>query len=178
MNWWTALREGSESASHHRPHPVSISAVRRIVCQLLIVLLLAAWPARAADQKVLKVLPHLLDKDGRHTVSPSLFDRDAYQSWLKENPDQQTGIRYDIHWRSAVPGQFILKLELLGRVEKGQIKRRTIEGPVSNQRPRSRWSSLSLTGEEFKQFGPIVAWRVSLWHGDQLLAKHQSFLWE
>ena len=170
--------EGSESASHHRPHPVSISAVLRIVCQLLIALLLLAWPARAADQRVIKVLPHLLDKDGAHTVSPSLFDRDAYQSWLKENPDHQTGVRYDIHWRSAKPGKFELKLELLGRVEKGQIKRRTVEGKVSVQRSKSQWTALSLTGEDFKQFGPIVAWRVSLWQGDQLVAKHQSFLWE
>ncbi len=170
--------EGSESASHHRPHPVSISAVLRIVCQLLIALLLLAWPARAADQRVIKVLPHLLDKDGAHTVSPSLFDRDAYQSWLKKNPDHQTGVRYDIHWRSAKPGKFELKLELLGRVEKGQIKRRTVEGKVSVQRSKSQWTALSLTGEDFKQFGPIVAWRVSLWQGDQLVAKHQSFLWE
>ncbi len=170
--------EGSESASHHRPHPVSISPVLRIVCQLLIALLFVAWPARAADQKVIKVLPHLLDKDGAHTVSPSLFDRDAYQSWLKKNPDHQTGVRYDIHWRSAKPGKFELKLELLGRVKKGQIKRRTVEGKVSVQRSKSQWTALSLTGEDFKQFGPIVAWRVSLWQGDQLVAKHQSFLWE
>ncbi len=133
---------------------------------------------RAADFEVMKVLPHLLDQDGRHMVSPSLFDRDAYQDWLRSNPEKQSGIRYDIHWRSRKPGEYILKLELLGQVEQGRPNRKTVETKVSSKSSKSRWSALSLIGDSYKTFGAIVAWRVSLWQGDQLLAKHQSFLWE
>jgi hypothetical protein len=132
----------------------------------------------AADFQVMKVLPHLLDQAGRHMVSPSLFERDAYQDWLRSNPDQQSGIRYDIHWRARKPGEYVLKLELLGRVEQGRPNRKTVEAKVSSESSKSRWSALSLIGDPYQEFGAIVAWRVSLWQGDQLLAKHQSFLWE
>ncbi len=134
--------------------------------------------SQAADFRVMKVLPHLLDKEGRHSISPSLFDRDAYQHWLRSNPVEQSGIRYDIHWRSAKPGEYLLKLELIGRVDKGRPNRKTVETKISSERPKSSWSALSLTGDEYKQFGVIVAWRVSLWEGDQMVARYQSFLWE
>lgn len=132
----------------------------------------------AADYKVIKVLPHLLDREGRHTDAPSLFARDAYQDWLRANPAEQSGIRYDIQWRARPPGSYTLKLELLGRVEQGRPNRKTIETPVERTSSRARWTALSLTGDEFKQFGAVVAWRASLWQGGQLVAKYQSFLWE
>lgn len=150
----------------------------RACASALILTCFLAVSAAAADQEVIKVLPHLLDKTGRHTVSPSLFDRDAYQDWLRANPKEQSGIRYDIQWRSRTPGEHLLKLELLGRVEQGRPNRKTMEVKVSNERSLARWSALSVTGEEFKQFGPVVAWRVSLWQDGQLVAKYQSFLWE
>jgi len=134
--------------------------------------------ASAASPAVTKVLPHLLDKDGRNAPSPSLFDRDAYQDWLRKNPEEQSGLRYDIHWRAGEAGEFVLKVELLGRVEQGKVNRKTIETPVTSKQSRLRWTAVTFAGEEFKQFGPVVAWRVSLWKGDQMFAKHQSFLWE
>jgi hypothetical protein len=152
--------------------------VHRALSKCLFALLLAALSAHAAEQKVIKVLPHLLDKKGRHAVSPSLFDRDAYQAWLRRNPDEQSGIRYDVQWRSREAGEFKLKLELIGRVEKGVIRRRTIEKEVTLKHPKSLWSGLALTGRDFKEFGPIVAWRVSVWRGDKMVARQQSFLWE
>lgn len=141
-------------------------------------LLLSAAASPAADSDVLKVLPHLLDKNGRHMVAPSLFDRDAYQGWLRDNPAEQSGIRYDIQWRSRKRGELMLKLELLGRVVDGKPNRHTVETKVTSDRSRARWSALSLTGEAYLQFGAIVAWRVSLWDGDQMLDRYQSFLWE
>lgn len=150
----------------------------RVCASALVLTCFLAVSAAASDQEVIKVLPHLLDKNGRHTVSPSLFDRDAYQDWLRANPNEQSGIRYDIQWRSRKPGEHLLKLELLGRVEKGRPNRKTMEMKVASERSQSRWSALSVTGEEFKQFGSVVAWRVSLWQDGQLVAKYQSFLWE
>ena len=42
--------------------------------------------AAHAEAKISKVLPHWLDKKGRHTLSPSLFERDAYQAQLPRQP--------------------------------------------------------------------------------------------
>jgi hypothetical protein len=74
-------------------------------------------------------------------------------------------------------GELTLKLELLGRVEEGRANRKTIELKITPKRSRARWSELSFTGDEFKSFGPIVAWRVSIWQGETMLAHQQSFLW-
>lgn len=152
--------------------------VRRTILTILLCLLAVTFPARAAEQRVIKVLPHLLDKNGRHAVSPSLFDRDAYQAWLRQHPIEQSGIRYDVQWKSKEAGEFKLKLELVGRAEKGEIRRKTVEKEITLRNPKSLWSGISFTGTEFKDFGPIVAWRVSVWQGKTMLAKQQSFLWE
>jgi hypothetical protein len=39
------------------------------------------------------------------------------------------------------------------------------------------WTSLALSGADYKNFGAIVAWRVTLWSGDQMLGEQKSFLW-
>jgi len=145
---------------------------------LICLCFLAVAPLRAADFEVIKVLPHLLDQNGRHTDAPSLFARDAYQDWLRANPDRQSAIRYDIQWRARQPGEYTLKLELLGRVEQGRPNRTIIESKVTRTSSRARWSALSLSGEAFTRFGAVVAWRASLWQGDRRLATYQSFLWE
>ena len=151
-------------------------------CFFPVLLLALCWATgsalSAAEPRVLKVLPHLLDQEGRHTLSPSLFDRDAYQAWLRARPERQSGIRYDVHWRPESTGEFQLKLEVLGRVEERQVKRRTIENKVTTSRAGARWSAIEFSGEEYQKFGPVVAWRVSVWQGDQMVAKYQSFLWE
>lgn len=38
-------------------------------------------------------------------------------------------------------------------------------------------ASFSVRGEDFLKGGPVSAWRVSLWKGDQLLAEKNSALW-
>jgi hypothetical protein len=134
--------------------------------------------ATAAEQRVIKVLPHLMDKEGRIAKSPSLFERDAYQQWLRENPDQQSGVRYDILWQSYISGEYTLKLELLGRVENGRANARTVELKLDVKDRLRHWNHIKFEGEEFHGFGQIVAWRVSIWQDGEILAKEQSFLWE
>ena len=41
----------------------------------------------------------------------------------------------------------------------------------------SRWTSLTLAGEDYKNFGEVTAWRVTLWDGEQLVGEQKSFLW-
>ena len=53
-------------------------------------LLLVAAPLKADSPetaRVIKVLHHLIDAKGRNALAPSLFERDAYQIHLRENPE-------------------------------------------------------------------------------------------
>jgi hypothetical protein len=134
--------------------------------------------APAAIGRVNKVLPHFLDAQGRHSLSPSLFDRDAYQARLRQHPELRSGLRYDVSWRvrSVKASTFKLRLELRG-IAKGNLPQlKTLEQEVKGG-VASRWTSLKLTGEDYQSFGEVTAWRVTLWEGDQMLGEQKSFLW-
>jgi hypothetical protein len=40
-----------------------------------------------------------------------------------------------------------------------------------------QWTELPLAGADYKNFGAIVAWRVTLSHGSEVLGEQKSFLW-
>jgi hypothetical protein len=145
---------------------------------VLAIALLGALPAGAAIGKVNKVLPHFLDTNGRHSLSPSLFDRDAYQAKLRQQPELCSGVRFDIHWRvrSVKGGGFKLKVEMRGNARGDLPLLKTLEQEVKGG-VSARWTGIKFGGDEFKQFGEITAWRVTLWDGDELLGEQKSFLW-
>ena len=93
---------------------------------LTLLLLAAAFSASAANGKVVKVLPHFLDLKGRHSLSPSLYDRDAYQAKLRQNPALCSGMRFDVLWRgrSATNEMATLRVELRGTA-KGDLPSKT-----------------------------------------------------
>ena len=127
---------------------------------------------------VVKVLPQYLDANGQHTVSPSLYDRDAYQADLRLHPEKRSGIRYVVQWR-AVESVVTMKLrvELRGIAHGTLPGKKTIETEIKGGRGASRWENVKFSGEEYKSFGEITAWRVTLWDGDKLLGEQKSFLW-
>lgn len=143
-----------------------------------IFLLAGALTAAAASGKVVKVLPHFLDLQGRHSLSPSLFDRDAYQAELRRNPDKRSGMRFDILWRArgVAPGPATLRLELRGTAQGDLPSQMTLETPVQVTGV-GRWAVLKLDGAAYKNFGTVTAWRVTLWSGEELLSEQKSFLW-
>jgi len=137
-----------------------------------------ASAAAAANAKIIKVLPHHLDLQGRHALSPSLYERDAYQAILRKNPALCSGLRFDVQWKikQAPAAELKLRAELITRHGPKEAPL-VLEQAVSAKPGRSRWSSLTLTGEAFRQAGEVVAWRVTLWERDQLRAEQKSFLW-
>ena len=141
-------------------------------------LLTAALSAGAATGKVVKVLPHFLDLKGRHTLSPSLYDRDAYQAQLRLHPEQRSALRFDVQWRAlAAKDKLKLKVELRGTA-KGDLPRSTsLESEVNPSHKTSGWAALKLAGDDYKNFGEVTAWRVTLWAGEHLLGEQKSFLW-
>lgn len=146
-------------------------------------LLLAFWlfgsAALAADGKILKVLPHLLDQEGRHSLSPSLFERDAYQAELRKHPSKIAGLRYDIQWKAHVKDASKLKLRIQLRTAN-----RPLTEPIVLEVPAKRspffqggWAGLILDGTRYKEAGEVQAWRATLLDGDTEIGETKSFLW-
>lgn len=149
-------------------------ALRNIL--LILALLMAIPAAQAGSAKVLKVLPHYLDDKGRMALNPSLFARDAYQSYLRLNPDKRSGVKFDVNWRGRGLGQLKLRLELRGARGQGPTTV-TLEETVGSTGWFSKWATLRFTDEQWKAFGELTAWRATLWSGDKMVAEQKSFLW-
>jgi len=163
-----------------RPQSIIVKIMRRLLIVCLLALLQAAVisTSAATTGRVLKVLPHFLDLKGRHALSPSLYDRDAYQAQLRQYPKQRSGIRFDVLWKAQAASGATLKLraELRGIAQGTLPRQKTLESELKSGQ-FSRWTSLTLAGDDYKDFGDVTAWRVNLWDGDQLVGEQKSFLW-
>jgi hypothetical protein len=151
----------------------------RWMIALLVSLLVCSANTHAAEGKVYKVLPQFLDLKGRASLSPSLYDRDAYQDKLRRKPAERSGYCFQIQWKAKVPETEPLKLkvEIRGIAEGDVPKEITLELPVRQRHWYSHWAKITLGGNDYKTFGEVTAWRVTLWDGDQLLSEQKSFLW-
>jgi hypothetical protein len=128
--------------------------------------------------RILKVLPHLIDKEGRHTINPSHFDRDAYQFELRRNRDLCSGMRFDVLWktRPARPAALTLKLELRGSKASAQNPV-LVTARAFARGGFSQWTRVPVTGSNFEALGELLSWRATLWQEDRQLAEQKSFLW-
>jgi len=136
----------------------------------------AGMSVEGASARISKVLPHLVDREGRHTLSPSLYERDAYQAHLRERPEEVRGMRFDVHWKVSrdLAEGLRLRIELRGT---GQPEVITLERQVERRPWYDRWSRVLLNEETFERLGRLIAWRVSLWRGPEMIAEQRSFLW-
>jgi hypothetical protein len=144
----------------------------------LLGLVAAAHAADAVTGRIVKVLPMFLDKQGRDAVSPSLFDRDAYQVYLRDHTNNVSAVRFDVLWKAAKAPDEKIKIiaELRGVGAAGVPKLKTIETNVVPGTFR-QWTEIPLAGDDYKNFGTVVAWRVTLWDGGRMLGEQKSFLW-
>jgi hypothetical protein len=153
--------------------------MRRLFVILLILGSLATVSAAdAVSGRVVKVLPLFLDQKGHDAPSPSLYDRDAYQAYLRQHINQISAIRFDVLWKAsnAAGEKLKLRIELRGVGAGGMPTQSALEQTVTPKWLRS-WTSLKLEGPDYEHFGEVVAWRTTLWDGDQLLGEQKSFLW-
>jgi hypothetical protein len=153
--------------------------MRALFWLLILGCLAVTNPASAATGRVIKVLPFFLDQKGRQALHPSLYERDAYQFQLLTKPSLRSGIRYSVNWKTKGKSFEPLKvrLELRGPTEAGTSRKRVLEQTVTPTGWFGRWTRLEITGQDYKDFGEVVAWRATLWEGDQLLSEQKSFLW-
>jgi len=143
---------------------------------LTILLLTVTFASVAADAgKLVKVLPFLIDQIAK---SPSLFDRDAYQAYLRIHTNDVSGIRYDVLWKAGPSAVDDLKLrvELHGVGEASLPKLKTLEADLAPGKSGA-WTQMKFDGDEYKNFGSIIAWRATLWSGTNLVDEQKSFLW-
>ena len=149
-----------------------MNRISQLAAALLLLGVISTTDA-ARPGKISKVLPHWLDLQGRHTLSPSLLERDAYQAKLRADRTLCSGIRFDVKWAKNTSGTVKLQLEL--RVT-GEAKPIVREQAVKPSR-RGGWDAVTLDGDAFRAIGKIIAWRVRLLNGDIELAERRSFLW-
>jgi len=152
--------------------------MRRFLMILLLLVALPAFGDGVEKGRIVKMLPLFLNAKGHDAVSPSLYDRDAYQAWLRQHPGEISAIRFDFLWQVENPAaaNYKLRIELRGIGAGGKPTRSTLETEASPPLLR-RWNSLVLGGADYRGFGELVAWRATLWRGDQLLSEQKSFLW-
>lgn len=170
-NAYGGLPTGREAGIH--------GPMRRL--SLLLLMLICVMPARmlsAADGKVIKTLPMLLDTHDRDGLSPSLYERDAYQFWLRRHPAEQAGLGLEVQWKASGVDWSKVKLraELRG-VQGNSMTNITLEMPAKKTGWFSTWSEFKISGQDYQGFGRLVAWRVTLWEGETKLATQESFLW-
>ena len=145
----------------------------------LFVVCLGLGSAAESDAKAIQVFRFLVDAAGRHALSPSLLDRDAYQAHLLEYPEEVGGLRFVIQWkrRGETPANPSIRVEVrhgngntMGEFSKS--------APVKVRKTRrSQWHQITISGKEYARLGKVIAWRVSLWDGETRLAQEESFLW-
>lgn len=151
--------------------------VRSVRCLKYVAILIAASAlcASAQSERIIKVLPHFLDTKGRAALSPSLFDRDAYQQVLRENPEKRAGIRFDVQWKASYFPALTLRIDAKGG--KGREPQEIRIEKAVKPGVLSQWTSLTLDGDEYRNFGELISWRATLLQGTNVLATQKSFLW-
>ena len=154
--------------------------MRRISIWFLFCLGLAfANGALAGSSRVLKVLPQYLDLYGRTSISPSLYDRDAYQHVLSQHPDQRYGLRFAVQWKTkgVIWGDLKLLVECRGVAQGNLPSQFVIERTVHPDWWFTTWTKVDVTGDPYNKLGEVTAWRVSLWQDNTLISEQKSFLW-
>lgn len=131
---------------------------------------------QGASARLVKVLPQFIDHQGRVALNPSLYERDAYQAHLRAHPEERAGLRFAVQWKSRDTREVKLRLELRGNRGKNGTTA-LIEENVKYRGLFSAWSKVALTGEAYKNFGELSAWRATLWADDKMIAEQKSFLW-
>jgi hypothetical protein len=151
----------------------SITAALRLV----VFVCAAFFSAYAAEPRVIKVLTHLIDTQGRNALAPSLYERDAYQLHLRTHPELVSGMRFDVQFKAPRgAGPVLVRIEARGS-KNGLGHASTFEKEILPARLFSSWGRIDLDRTATESLGTIVAWRATLWREGQLLAEQQSFLW-
>ncbi len=128
--------------------------------------------------RILKVLPHLVDAEGRIALAPSLYQRDAYQARLRQHPELVAAVRYDVNCRVTGRKPSPLKLRLTLRTERqAETAPVILETTVKPGLFGRSWQTLTVDAVAYQQAGKVLAWQLELLDGDRVIGTRKSFLW-
>ena len=148
-----------------------------LVAWSTLLLCAALFECHAGDVRVIKVLTHLVDEQGRTALAPSLYERDAYQLHLRSNPALVAGMRFDVQFKAErKEGPVLMRIEARGS-KSGLGRAQVFEKEVMPARLFSTWGQIALDKAATEALGTVVAWRATIWRNGQLLAEQESFLW-
>lgn len=136
---------------------------------------LLMMPLTEASPKIVKAFQHLIDAAGRHTLSPSLLDRDAYQAHLRSHPEKVKALCFDIQVKLKNKEPHTLKLEL--RHGRGGNVESLIREISITKKGHSQWNRITIDEDDFASLGEIIAWKITLFKDDITLSSQESFLW-
>src|SRR4051794_15457682 len=125
---------------------------RPILIFALCCFMAAFGSAEAATGRVIKVLPQFLDLKSRHAISPSLYDRDAYQAYLLQHPEKISGMRFAVEWKGKSKATALkLRVEIRGTAHGDVPPSTVLEQEVKSGGWFSHWASLPLMGKEYEK---------------------------
>jgi hypothetical protein len=129
-----------------------------------------------SEEGIVKVLPHYLDDEGRHSDGPSLLHRDVYQKKLRDEPELINALRFDIKWRGGGLDAEMAKLRVEVRSSTAGVPPQVFEQQIKPD-GRANWTGVLVSAEEYRKIGKMESWRATLLVGDKVLAEQKSFLW-
>jgi hypothetical protein len=129
-----------------------------------------------SKESIVKVLPHYLDDEGRHSDGPSLLHRDVYQKKLRDEPELINALRFDIKWRGSGLGAETAKLRVEVRSSMAGVPTQVFEQSIESG-GIANWTSVLVNAKEYKKIGKMESWRATLLVGDKVQAEKKSFLW-
>jgi len=149
------------------------------MCLLTAGICALAYSAGAATGKVIKVLPFFVDREGNHTLTPSLYERDGYQDDLRRHPAKVSTMLFVVQWKvkGETTAPVKLRIELRGIPRAGAATEAILEQPLEPHGRYSHWADVPLPAARFKDLGEVTAWRATLWEGGTKIGGQQSFLW-
>ena len=88
-------------------------------------------------------------------------------------------MRFAVEWKAsgASAGPVKLRVEVRGASHGELPPTIVLDQEVKARGWFGHWTSLPLTGEDYKKIGEVTAWRATLWDGDRMISEQKSFLW-
>lgn len=128
---------------------------------------------------VLKVNRNLYDQFGYETeLVGDLKGEAVYQYELRHAPDKQFGCRFHIKWkapRGTAQARLVLDVRGLNKNNETVLDQFTVTRSLVED--WAEWSTIDINGPQFKRLGTIMAWRVSIYNRDRVMAELPSGNW-
>jgi len=158
-----------------------VRAIPFLILCVGVSLLLAGDTTNTEGYDIMKVNHEFLDEKGNtHDRIGNLVEKARYQKELEES-GRYTGLRFIVHWKapSSDLRDFTVKVELRGfDAGMGRERLQTLTRDYAEMPGSSGWTNLDLKGNDLKDFGRLMAWKVALLQNGKPMATRKSFTWD